>query len=100
MATLLARTQKLPRLLDPRTQWRAKRATPRQGKLAARGNLCVGARIVAATPAWVQGVGSTSEHDKKNEKTNLCVRPQTDFIRLVSSKLVLRGAPRPPGRPF
>ena len=29
-----------------------------------------------------------------------CVRPQTDFIRVVSSKLVLRGASRRPGQPF
>ena len=27
------------------------------------------------------------------------LRPQTDFIRLVSSKLMLRGASRRPGRP-
>ena len=34
-----------------------------------------------------QGVGSTSEHDKKK---HFSVRPQTDFIRLVSSKLMLQ----------
>ena len=31
---------------------------------------------------------------------NFSVRPQTDTIRLVSSKLVLWWGSRPPGRPF
>ena len=37
---------------------------------------------------------------KKTQKQKKCVRPQTDTIRLVSSKLVLRGGSRRPGRPF
>ena len=50
MATILALTQKLPRLLA-RREWRAKRATPCQAD--PRGNFCVGARIVVTAAAWV-----------------------------------------------
>ena len=34
------------------------------------------------------------------QTVKFCLRPQTDFIRLVSSKLMLWGASRRPGRPF
>ena len=44
------------------------------------------------------GVAVSPAHADKNNNDN--VRPQTDTIRLVSSKLVLRGASRRPGRPF
>jgi len=37
---------------------------------------------------------------EETQKIIFCVRPQNDFIRLVSSKLMLWGASRPPGRPF
>ena len=38
--------------------------------------------------------------EQKYQKTIFRLRPQTDFIRLVSSKLMLRTAFRPPGRLF
>ena len=43
---------------------------------------------------------STQHTPLITQKKKNCVRPQTDIIRLVSSKLVLRGASRRPGRLF
>merc|ERR1712119_270825 len=43
------------------------------------------------------------DHFLRSEKSQtkcVCVRSQTDFIRLVSSKLMLLGASRCPERPF
>ena len=38
--------------------------------------------------------------DDKHDKQDFSVRPQTDLILIVSSKLLLHGASRRPGRPF
>ena len=43
---------------------------------------------------------TTSFRRQNNKKTTFRLRPQTDFIRLVSSKLVLWGASCRQGRPF
>ena len=42
----------------------------------------------------------TPHYTKNHKKMIFRLRPQTDSIRLVSSKLVLRGGSRPPGRPL
>ena len=57
-------------------------------------NRCYGNRL--GTQASVQLANTT----KKKQKNIFRLRPQTDFIRLVSSKLVLQGGSRPPGRLF
>ena len=66
-----------------------------------RGNFCVGARIVAMATAWAHSVSvQVANTTKKKSEESFCVRPQTDFIRLVSSELMLWGASRRPGPPF
>ena len=92
LATLLTQTQKLPRG-PPGREWRASRATTCEGEAVAI--FAWGRELLPRRLPGYTGVGSTSEHYKKK-----CVRSQTDLIRFVSSKLVLRGASRRPGRPF
>ena len=59
MATILAPTQKLPRL-RPGREWRASRATPCEGKAVAI--FAWGRELLPRRPPGYTGVGSTSEH--------------------------------------
>ena len=54
-------------------------------------------RAASVDPKSTQHTPLTKQNHRKK-----CfrIRPQTDFIRQVSSKLMLRGGSLPPGRPF
>ena len=78
---------------------RSSRATPCQEEVVPI--FAWGRELLPRRPPGYTGVGSTREcHEQQKSKMTFRVRPQTDFIRLVSSKLVLWRASRPPGRPF
>ena len=69
MATILAPTQKLPRL-PPRREWRAKRATPCQAEAMAI--FALGRELLPRRPPGYTGVGSTREHHNiTNSVTNM-----------------------------
>ena len=55
-------------------------------------------RAASVDPKSTQHTPLTTK--QKRQENIVCVRPQTDTIRLVSSKLMLWGASRRPGSPF
>ena len=95
VATILAPTQKLPRL-PPRREWRAKRATPCQAEAVAI--FAWGRELLPRRPPGYTGVGSTSEQHNiivgtnewpacENLEKKLCARGVTfsGFYANVSS---------------
>ena len=54
------------------------------------------ASVVSRPPKWFPEAGQKLFSNQKN----VCLRPQTDFIRLVSSKLMFQGTFRRLGRPL
>ena len=66
-----------------------------------RGNfLRRGRELLSWRPPGYTGTWLNLRTPQKSKKTSFCGRPQTDLIRLVSSKLMLWEASRCQGRPF